>query len=264
MLESKNMLTFKRKFLDAIRRGEKTQTLRIWRHLRVRSGQKSYIPGVGPIIIDSVEQVTFSELTDTDAIPDGFPSIAALKQEIINIYGSLPEGEMYRIRFHLLEETNKNTEKEAVDLPKIVAHTTEQNTKEPPFVCGMKGNLLESLSSNNFEETNKNEPNAPIQTSNGLLTESEVVKKLIQRCKINRNVCDWNHEPGKSQDFFALFRRSPRDERGVPTLDGYRIRSLIRDQLTPEEWKPICWIVEEVCRAWTEWQYAVERWSFPE
>jgi hypothetical protein len=51
------MVLFKRKFLDAIRSGEKTQTIRLWKHRMMRSGQRSYIPGIGPIRITSVEQV---------------------------------------------------------------------------------------------------------------------------------------------------------------------------------------------------------------
>ena len=40
------MLLFKKKFLAAIRSGRKTQTIRLWKHQRMRSGQRSYIPGV--------------------------------------------------------------------------------------------------------------------------------------------------------------------------------------------------------------------------
>ncbi len=74
------MLLFKRKFLDDIRSGAKTQTIRLWKHRRMRSGQRSYIPGVGPIRITAVEEVDVGALTDEDAIPDGFPTAAALKR----------------------------------------------------------------------------------------------------------------------------------------------------------------------------------------
>jgi hypothetical protein len=81
------MLLFKRKFLDDIRSGAKTQTIRLWKHRMMRSGQRSYIPGVGYIRITSVEQVEVDALTDADAIPDGFPTAAALKKELRSIYG---------------------------------------------------------------------------------------------------------------------------------------------------------------------------------
>lgn len=81
------MLLFKKKFLDAIRSGDKTQTIRLWKHRMMRAGQRSYIPGVGPIQILQVEQVAVDELTDADAIPDGFPDAASLQAELKTIYG---------------------------------------------------------------------------------------------------------------------------------------------------------------------------------
>ena len=81
------MLLFKKKFLDAIRSGEKTQTIRLWKHRMMRAGQRSYIPGVGRIQILQVEQVAVDELTDADAIPDGFPDAASLQAELKTIYG---------------------------------------------------------------------------------------------------------------------------------------------------------------------------------
>lgn len=95
------MLLFKRKFLDAIRCGAKTQTIRLWKWRRMRSGQRSYIPGVGHIRITSVEQVDVDALTDADAIPDGFPTAAALQAELRTIYGQkLADGHRaYRIVF---------------------------------------------------------------------------------------------------------------------------------------------------------------------
>jgi hypothetical protein len=99
------MLLFKRKFLDDIRSGAKTQTIRLWKHRRMRSGQRSYIPGVGPIRITSVEEVDVNSLTDADAIPDGFPSAAALKKELRTIYSQqLKDGhQAYRVVFERLD-----------------------------------------------------------------------------------------------------------------------------------------------------------------
>ena len=81
------MLLFKKEFLPAIRCGEKTQTIRLWKFRRMRPGQRSYIPGVGAIRVTAVEQVELESLTDADAIPDGFPSAAALQTELEAIYG---------------------------------------------------------------------------------------------------------------------------------------------------------------------------------
>ena len=81
---------------------------------------------------------------------------------------------------------------------------------------------------------------------------------LRNRCRVHRNVCDWTHEPTKTRDFFAIFLKSPRDERGLPTLDGCRLLAMIRAETPTEEWEEIRWIAADVCRVWTEWQYAVE------
>ncbi len=97
------MLLFKKKFMDAIRRGEKTQTIRLWKHCRMKAGQRSYIPGAGYIRVLGVEPVELAELTDEDARPDGFDSAAALRQELAALYaGQLADGHRaYRIRFEL-------------------------------------------------------------------------------------------------------------------------------------------------------------------
>jgi hypothetical protein len=95
------MLLFKKKFLPAIRSGDKTQTIRLWKHRQMRSGQRSYIPGIGHIQIDSVEPVDIDALTDAAAIPDGFPTAAALQTELRTIYGEkLAQGyKAFRITF---------------------------------------------------------------------------------------------------------------------------------------------------------------------
>ncbi len=101
------MLLFKKKFLDAIRSGEKTQTIRLWKHRRMRSGQRSYIPGIGPIQITSVETIELDDLTEEDARRDGFDSAQALREEIDAIYAAdseRAEYQPYRVRFKLLDE----------------------------------------------------------------------------------------------------------------------------------------------------------------
>jgi len=98
------MLLFKKKFLPAIRSGEKTQTIRLWKYRRMRAGQRSYIPGVGYIRVHAVEPVELDQLTDDDARPDGFATADLLRQEIESLYGErLATGEQtYRIVFSVL------------------------------------------------------------------------------------------------------------------------------------------------------------------
>ena len=103
------MLLFKKKFLDDIRSGRKTQTIRLWKFRRMKAGQRSYIPGVGYIRVTLVEKVELAELTDDDAVPDGFETADALRAEIENLYADkLSEGyQAYRIVFDLLPDEKK-------------------------------------------------------------------------------------------------------------------------------------------------------------
>ncbi|GHT18893.1 hypothetical protein FACS1894189_7280 [Planctomycetales bacterium] len=80
------MLLFKKKFIDPIRRGEKTQTIRLWDRRRMKPGQRSYIPGIGYIAILLVEPVELDQLTDDDAVPDGFATAALLREELQSLY----------------------------------------------------------------------------------------------------------------------------------------------------------------------------------
>jgi hypothetical protein len=107
------MLLFKKKFLPAIRSGEKTQTIRLWKFRHMRAGQRSYIPGVGSIHITAVEPVDIDALTDADAIPDGFPSASALQHELRTIYGEkLASGhKAFRIAFERVAETKSQSSK---------------------------------------------------------------------------------------------------------------------------------------------------------
>lgn len=99
------MLLFKKKFLAAIRDGQKTQTIRLWKFRKMRAGQRSYIPGVGYIGILAVDEISLDALTDDDARPDGFPTADALRAEIHALYDQqLAAGsKAFRIRFRVLD-----------------------------------------------------------------------------------------------------------------------------------------------------------------
>jgi len=105
------MLLFKKRFLPAIRQGEKTQTIRLWKHPRMRSGQRSYIPGAGYIRVTAVEEVKLDELCDEDALPDGFDSAEQLREELRRLYPEQLAGghRAFRVAFRLLppEEQQK-------------------------------------------------------------------------------------------------------------------------------------------------------------
>lgn len=95
------MLLFKKKFIEPILRGEKTQTIRLWKRRRMKPGQRSYIPGVGYVSIGDVEPVELDALTDADAVPDGFATADLLRKEIRLLYADeIAAGlQAYRVRF---------------------------------------------------------------------------------------------------------------------------------------------------------------------
>ena len=105
--ENQKMLLFKKKFLPAIRQGDKTQTIRLWKHRMMKAGQRSYIPGAGYIRVTAVEKVDIDHLSDEDARPDGFATADQLRAELAELYADkLAQGyNSYRVVFHLLEDT---------------------------------------------------------------------------------------------------------------------------------------------------------------
>ena len=115
------MLLFKKKFLPAIRSGRKTQTIRLWKHRRMRSGQRSYIPGAGYIRVTAVDEVRLDELTDEDAVRDGFETADQLRHELHQLYqDQLAAGHrLYRVVFHLLppEKQKKATASDDASSP---------------------------------------------------------------------------------------------------------------------------------------------------
>lgn len=100
------MLLFKAKFLPAIRSGAKTQTIRMWTHRMMRAGQRSYIPGFGPVRITAVEPIELDRLTDADARPDGFETADELREELRRLYdeAALAERGAFRVVFERAAE----------------------------------------------------------------------------------------------------------------------------------------------------------------
>jgi len=134
------MLLFKKKFLEQIRRGEKTQTIRLWDHRRMKSGQRSYIPGVGYIAIVGVEPVELTQLTDADAVLDGFPTAELLRDEIRSLYATetLKKLTPFRIRFsvyppreqkRIAKERQREKQKQRDDLHR------NRDTRQQEFVA---------------------------------------------------------------------------------------------------------------------------------
>ena len=97
----KHMLLFKKKFHEAIRSGRKRQTIRLWKHAHMRAGQITYIPGLGRARIVSIEPIRLEEITDQDAILDGFASRGQLIEELGRLYADrIAAGyQCFKIRF---------------------------------------------------------------------------------------------------------------------------------------------------------------------
>lgn len=95
------MLLFKKRYFEGIRRGEKTTTLRYWRHRRARPGSVHTVPGLGKIAIHDVRVVDWADLTDADAQADGYESLDALRDALEEMYPSTSRNgrELYLVRF---------------------------------------------------------------------------------------------------------------------------------------------------------------------
>jgi len=85
---------FRARDLDAIGRGELTLAFRRWRRPTVRAGG-TLQTAAGLLAIDSVDRIEPGAVTHADAVRAGFPDRAALLAAL------RPEGELYRIAFHV-------------------------------------------------------------------------------------------------------------------------------------------------------------------
>ena len=98
-------IIFKRKFLDLIISGKKTQTIRNWKNITLQIGEivkATNIKDEVNIIINSINKKKFSEVTEKEAILDGFENLKELKEEIYQFYGN-SDFEAYIINFKLVK-----------------------------------------------------------------------------------------------------------------------------------------------------------------
>ena len=95
-------ILFKRQFIDAIRRGDKTTTLRRWKSCRLSAGSRAFAPGVGWLKILSCREINLKDLTAGDAQADGFASLSELLITLGQIYpNQKTDGRRwYRVAFH--------------------------------------------------------------------------------------------------------------------------------------------------------------------
>jgi hypothetical protein len=124
------MLLFKKKFIDQIRRGEKTQTIRLWDRRRMKSGQRSYIPGIGYIMILHVEPVELDRLTDADAVPDGFATAALLREEIQSLYSEKIEQGFIPFRICFSVYPKRDQQRMQEERKQLKLHQNEERRRE--------------------------------------------------------------------------------------------------------------------------------------
>lgn len=81
-------LFFKKPLQVAIREGRKRTTIRRWPAGRpgVRAGQRAYSPGLGWLLIETVDRVDLATLGDDDARADGFASADLLRAALRDLY----------------------------------------------------------------------------------------------------------------------------------------------------------------------------------
>jgi hypothetical protein len=90
-------MTFTKRLRDGVRRGEITMSVRIWKSPRVKAGHR-YSMEEGQIEIDSIEPISFQEITPQLARASGFLGVIDLLK--VAKHGS---GEnVYLVRFHYL------------------------------------------------------------------------------------------------------------------------------------------------------------------
>jgi hypothetical protein len=90
-------MQFARPLREGIRQGRIRCSIRIWMNPRVKAGGR-YPMGDGHIIVDSIEQIELSEVTEELAQQSGFPSV----NELLRIARHGRGENVYLIRFHYL------------------------------------------------------------------------------------------------------------------------------------------------------------------
>ena len=90
-------MTFTKRLRDAVRRGEITVSVRIWKSPRVIVGNR-YSMDEGEIEIDSIEPIGFPDITPQLALASGFLGVLDLLK--VAKHGS--GDNIYLIRFHYI------------------------------------------------------------------------------------------------------------------------------------------------------------------
>lgn len=124
-------MLFALRFAAPIARGEVDLTFRRWKRAQVRPG-RPYRTAVGRLQVDEVDVVRREDLGADDARRAGFASVAAMLAEADR--HAADDAELYRVRFHLLDEPDPRTElaatvPDADDLAAVAARLDAMDTR---------------------------------------------------------------------------------------------------------------------------------------
>ena len=88
-------MQFTKSLRDAVKRGEITTSVRIWKRPRVIVGNR-YRLEEGFIVVDAISQIDFEGISPSMARESGFPSVAALLKVAKHGTGE----KVYMVKFH--------------------------------------------------------------------------------------------------------------------------------------------------------------------
>ncbi|MEM8488513.1 MAG: ASCH domain-containing protein [Bacteroidota bacterium] len=93
-------MQFTKRLHEPIRAGVVTCSIRIWKRLRVKAGE-AYRLGQGPgyIVVDSIDEIEFQNVSHALAIESGFESVDDLMATARHGSGQ----DIYLIRFHYVD-----------------------------------------------------------------------------------------------------------------------------------------------------------------
>ena len=103
-------MLFEQRFWPAIADGSVTVTFRRWRRRQALAGRRYRTPG-GIIEVDDIREVEPEAISDRDARRSGYPSAAAVRDDLRGDPGS----PVYRIAFHAVAEPDPRAELAAND-----------------------------------------------------------------------------------------------------------------------------------------------------
>jgi hypothetical protein len=113
---------FPKRFWAGIEDGSVTVAVRRWRRPSVKAGSTLHSP-VGLLVIDSVEVIDASDITEADAGAAGHRSL----DELLDQLTRFPEGDVHRVRFHRIGDDPRIALRDDADLsPDDVAAITRR------------------------------------------------------------------------------------------------------------------------------------------